>query len=353
MTHRLYEVLGVPQDAGKDDIKKAYKKMAVQYHPDKGGDPEKFKEIANAYDVLSDDNKRQMYDQLGDDRFNETGGGAAAGGGGPFGGVDPHSIFEQIFGGAGGFGFNVNMHDPFGGGGGGIVKKRNHLHELCITLDDAYRGVHKNIKVSLTKICGKCKEQCYACQGRGHVMDMRRMGFLTQMMQRPCDICSTTGFIAKGKSGCKECGGAGTVKDDHKIDVNLPSGVATGHHIVFKGLGEQAVGDNEVSGDLVFEVRVVHHNVFEREGADLHMTVPISFADSVVGKEVNVPHFGGEFVMNTREFGVINPMKTYTVRGKGMPGGNLVVHFNVNYPAKKLSDEEKECIVKAFGEIGI
>lgn len=350
MTYKLYDVLGVSQGCSKDDIKRAYKKMAVQHHPDKGGDPEKFKEIANAYDVLMDDRKRDMYDQLGDERFNEAGGGQAGGPGGPH--IDPHSIFEQFFGG----GFPGGFPGGFGGfpGGQHQVRKSHHLHQLNISLEDAFKGLSKSIKVSLTKICRSCKEHCYACQGKGHIMDMRRMGFFTQMSQRPCDVCNAAGYVAKGKAGCNDCSGGGMVKDDHKVELNIPPGVQSGHHIIMKGLGEQAVGDNEVSGDLVFEIIVGSHPVFEREGTDLVMTIPLTFAESVVGKEVTVPYFGGEFVLNTQEFGVINPTKTYAIKGKGMTSsGNLVMKFVVTYPNKKLDATDRDKVVEVFKRLGI
>lgn len=346
MTHKYYEVLGVSRDASKDDIRRAYKKLAVQMHPDKGGDPEKFKELASAYEVLSDDEKRNRYDQLGDDMFNETNGG-----GGGHGGIDPQSIFEQFFGGHGGpFG------NPFGGHHHGPARKKNHHHEINISLEDAYRGLNKSIKVSLMKLCKKCKEQCYACQGRGVIMDMRRMGFFTQMMERPCDNCSATGFVAKGKSGCTVCNGNGMVKDEHKLDLTLPAGVATGHVNVFKGLGEQAVGDNEISGDLLFEVRVQPHPVFTRDGNNLVMNVAMSFAESVTGKTIQVPYFGGEFTVDTAEsFGIVKPDKPYCVRGKGMPpNGDLLMMFNITYPvSKRLSEAERKDARDLFKKIGL
>lgn len=120
-----------------------------------------------------------------------------------------------------------------------------------------------------------------------------------------------------------------------------------------KGLGEQAVGDNEISGDLVFEVIVSAHTIFQREGVDLVMTIPLSFAESVVGKEVNVPHFGGEFVLNTQEFGIINPTKTYVVKGKGMPGGNLIVKFAVSYPSTRLDSTDRDKVADMFKTLGI
>jgi DnaJ family protein A protein 2 len=350
MTHKFYDVLGIPKGSSKEDIKKAYKKMAIQMHPDKGGDPEKFKEVANAYQVLSDDDKRARYDQFGDEGFAEN-----DGGGHGFHGVDPHAIFEQFFGGGGGF--------PFGGMGGfgfdvhphhaGPPRKQDHVHPFRITLEDAYKGVQKTLKVSLNKICSKCKEQCYACQGKGHVMDMRRMGFLTQMMQRACGTCNGAGFIAKGKSGCKECNGGGSFKEEHKIDLNLPAGVHHGHHCVFKGLGEQALSPGEVSGDLVFEVHVQNDPNFQRQGNDLIFTVPISLSETIVGKEVNVPHFSGAFSLNTSEFGVVQPNKPYVVKGKGMPGGNLVILFHINYPSVKLTKEDRDKIKALLESVGL
>lgn len=346
MTHKYYDVLGVARESSKDDIRRAYKRLAVQMHPDKGGDPEKFKELAAAYEVLSDEDKRQRYDQLGDDMFQQ----AENSGGGP--GFDPHSIFEQFFGG-GGFG-------GFGGFGGGSapshIKKRNHHHELSISLEDAYRGIHKSVKVSLTKICKRCKEQCYSCQGRGIVTDMRRMGFFTQVMERPCDSCSGSGFVAgKSKTGCKECGGSSMLKEEHKIEIDFPAGVATGNQAIFKGLGEQAVGDNEVSGDLVFEVRVQPHSVFQRDGNNLTMHLQITFAESVTGKDIQIPHFGGEMVVNTaKEFGIIQPEKRYIIRGKGMTqNSDLILIFNVSYPSRKLDDKDRADILKVFKQVSI
>jgi len=342
MTHKHYDVLGVPHDASKDEIKKAYKKLAVQLHPDKGGDPEKFKELANAYDVLSDDEKRNQYDQLGDEGFQSAGQGGMHE-------VDPHSIFEQLFGGMpfGGMPFGFNMHMNTGG----PCRKNDHIHPLNISLEDAYKGLHKNIKVSLTNLCKRCKEQCYACQGQGHVMDMKRMGFITQMMQRPCNVCQTSGFIAKGKANCDECKGNGTMKDEHKLDLAIPAGVKDGFLIRFKGLGEQPVNPNDIPGDLIFEVRVQSDANFTREGDDLVYKVPITFTETVTGKEFVIPHFSGVMHMNSSEFGIVQPNKAYVVRGKGMPGGNLVLVFDVRYPNKKLNFEDRQAINKMFASL--
>lgn len=334
MTHKLYELLGVPQSSSKDDIKKAYKKLAVQMHPDKGGDPEKFKEISHAYSVLSDDEKRRQYDQLGDDGFEN----------GVPQHMDPNDIFAQFFGNMGGFpfGFNVDV---------GPQKKSNHVHELNISLEDAFKGMHKVVKVNMTKMCKGCKEMCHMCQGKGHVMDMRRMGFLTQMMQRPCDACKTSGYIAKGKTSCSDCKGTGALKEEHKLEINIPAGVDTGHHVAFKGLGEQANSPHEVPGDLIFRIHVQQHHAFRRQGADLIYTTKITLVESICGKDITIPHFAGDIHMNISEFGVIQPNKPYIVKGKGMPNGNLLILFEITYPSKKLSREECSSVRDALNKV--
>lgn len=336
MTHKLYELLGVEQSSSKDDIKKAYKKLAIQMHPDKGGDPEVFKEISHAYSVLSDDDKRRQYDEFGDEGF-ENGG---------MQNINPHEIFEQLFANMGGFpfGFNVNMRPQ------GPQRKGSHVHDIHISLEDAYKGIHKGLKVNLSKICAKCKDTCNACQGKGHVMDMRRMGFLTQMMQRPCDVCKTSGYVAKGKSSCGECKGSGIVKTEHKIDLNIPHGVDTGHTVVFRGLGEQAISDHEISGDLVFQIQVQEHHVFKRQGNDLIVTEKIQFVDSVCGKDIRIHHFAGDINLNSSEFGIVQPGTPYIIKGKGMQGGNLLLYFDIQYPTQKLTSKARDVLRVAFTE---
>jgi DnaJ-class molecular chaperone len=345
MTHKYYDVLGVQKGCSKDDIRRAYKKLAVQMHPDKGGDPEKFKELANAYDVLSDDNKRNQYDQLGDTMFHESGGGAGHPGGFP-GGIDPQSIFEQFFGGGGG-GFHFHRGPPM------QVKKNDHNHEIGISLSDAYHGVQKTVKVCISKMCRACRETCNACQGKGSVMDMRRMGFLTQMMERPCDACDMTGFTVKPKQGCGECSGHGHTKTDNRIELQIPPGVQHGHTMVIPGLGDQALRDNEISGDLVFHIHVQKDPVFVRQGNNLVMNIPVSFVETMVGKEVNVPHFAGSFTVHTADFGVVQPDHVYKVQGKGMPNGDLHMVFKVAYPSKKLSQEERDTLQAVCKKVGL
>ena len=358
---KFYDLLGVAQGASPEEVKKAYKKAAFQNHPDKGGDPEKFKEIGAAYAVLSDEGERNVYDQIGDAGWAQRAANGGAGGGGGHGAHGfPDDMFAQMFGG-GGFPFG-NMGGHQGPAPDAPVRRANHVHGLRVSLAEAYSGIQKTVKVSLSKCCMRCQESCYTCQGRGIITDMRRMGFMTQLSQRPCDNCKATGRVVKGRDGCGECGGRGTYSDDRKLDIRLPPGVAHRSAVVFNGLGEQPVKPGDTAGDLIFEVNIADDAVFQREGADLVMSVPVTFAESVLGKTVRVPHFGGEFVVDTNaEFGVVGPGEAcgaYVVPGKGMPRGggeagkfgDLKMMFRVGeYPQKEWTAEQKAALGGVFG----
>lgn len=365
---KFYDLLGVAPGASPEEVKKAYKKAAFQNHPDKGGDPEKFKEIGAAYAVLSDENERAVYDQIGDAGWEQRaagggGGGAGPGGPGGFPGGFPADLFAQMFGGGA---FGGGMGGGMGPGGAGHAagapqRRANHVHGLRLTLAEAYRGIQKTVKVSLNKCCLRCQETCYACQGRGIVTDMHRMGFMTQVVQRPCEPCKATGRVVKGREGCAECGGRGAYSDDRKLEVRVPPGVADRSAVVFNGLGEQPQRAGDTPGDLIFEVQIAEDAVFGREGADLVMNVPITFAESVLGKTVRVPHFAGEFAVDTNaEFGVVGPAEAcgaYRVPGKGMPRadapgkfGDLKLAFRVGeYPKKEWTADQKAALRAAFG----
>ncbi len=346
MTYKLYDVLGLAKDASPDDIRKAYRKAAITHHPDKGGDPEKFKEIANAYQILCDEEKRRRYDELGDEGFAASGGGAGMDD--AFGGMNPHDLFEQLFRGAGGFQFD------FGFGGHhqrGPSKRKDHHHTIHVSQADAYHGTQKILRVGLKRPCMSCKSQCYTCQGRGTITDMRRMGFMTQMMTRPCDTCNGGGAVSKG---CGDCQHRGHHMDEKKVEVKVPAGVQTGHRFVISGLGEQAVGDNEVSGDLVIEVFVQPDQNFQRQGQDLMYTVKLTLAESIVGKVITIPHYSGDIVVSLEEYGIVQPHKSYIIPQKGMPGGNLVLIFQIDYTKKQqLSADERATLRDAFAACGM
>lgn len=345
---KLYETLGVEKGASSKDIKRAFHKLSLEHHPDKGGDSERFKEIANAYQVLSDDEKRAQYDQLGDERFNATEGG------GGMGGIDPNELFAQFFGGGmGGFPFGFG---GMGGRGGAPrpMKCPDHRHVWQITLPEAYRGIEKMMKVTTKRSCRQCLDTCYACQGRGVITHMTRMGMFTQMSTQPCNECQGRGKKGVvGKTGCGECQGKGCVTKEHRVELKAPKGVQTGHTIIVPRLGEQSMDSEELSGDLLVEVMVQPHSVFRREGNHLHIHLPISFAETVTGKKYTIDHFNEPLEVSSATFGVVEPGREYRVVGKGMPGGDLVIQFKVSYPSQGLTDTQREQVKAVFDSIGL
>ncbi len=353
MGWKLYDLLGLPRGAPKDEIKKAYKKKALETHPDRGGDQEVFKQVNHAYTILSEDDTRSRYDQLGDEGFEASGG--QNGGGGM--NMDPHDIFRQFFGGAGGFNFHFN-------GGHGAeeqhnVRRGNHKHVFKIAMNEAYYGTKKSVKVVLHKSCFRCNDRCYACQGRGQITEMQRMGFFTQMLTRPCGQCNGSGMVTKGKSGCTECNGNGRYNQEKVISLDIPAGVDTGHNIVFEGMGEQPSKHGEQAGDLYIEIFVHPHERFTRQNNDLYLRQHITFRDSIIGTKIEIPHFSGAFQVDTAELGIIQPSKQYVIKGKGMTirdkndHGNLILNFDIQYPSKKITANDAIKINELFTEIGI
>lgn len=341
MSFRLYDVLGCPRGSSKEDIKRAYKKLAVQHHPDKGGDPEKFKEISNAYSILSDDQKRAQYDQLGDGMME-------GGGRGPFEHVDPRHIFEQFFGGGG---FHFDMFDHSHHRHAQAARCGNHLHRIHVSLAEAFHGVTKTIKISIQKTCFQCKDVCNACQGRGSVTDMRRMGPFTQMSTRPCDVCSATGQVTRGRDDCRTCHGQGSYKEEERKELNIPRGVHTGFQIVLRGYGEQPKREGDIPGDLVFHVIVNEDPNFFRNGNDLIFRSTLTFKEALLGKEIRVPHYADTFVVDTASLGVIQQDKPYIFEKKGMPCnaqgsefGKLHLVFHVDFPTKPWTSEQREIL---------
>ena len=300
----MYDVLGLTPDASTDDIKKAYRKLAREHHPDKRGDPEKFRKVQEAYEVLSDPQKRQNFDQFGTPDA-------------PPQGPNPNDIFAQMFGGA-------------FGGPRGPVRRGDHHHELKITLEDAYRGLTRSFKVTLTKPCFACRKQCQHCRGRGSVqIQMGPMAF-----SQPCPPCGGQGG---GSTGCQECNFKSKKHEPLNLELKIPTGVEDGATLVAGGMGEQAQKPDEEPGDLVFHIKIQDHPELMRQGRDIVWSTRISFEDSVNGKIIQVPHFDGPIEINTSDWGVLDPREDYIIPGKGfVPGGRLRVSFNIIYPNSKL-----------------
>lgn len=346
---KLYNTLGVSKDASQDEIRRAYKKLAVQNHPDKGGDENKFKEISAAYDILSDEQKRAQYNQMGDAAFENGGmqnGGAHH--------MNPHDIFSQMFGGIDPFGggahFGFNMHQQQQHN----VRRNDNVHNIHISLADAFNGMRKSIKIILTKTCLKCKTMCNDCQGVGTITEMHRVAIFTQMINRPCGKCNGTGTISKAKKDCSECEGKCNYNVDIKKEIEIPKAVQHGHEIRLQGYGEQIQTPKETPGDLVLRILIDEDKNFTRNGNDLIHKLSISFLESVVGKEITIPHYAGEIKMNIDNFGVIEPNKKYILPGKGMTSGDhLIIIFSIKYPKKELSAETKKQLEELLGSLNI
>ena len=302
-----WEALGLQKGASDEDIKKSYRKLAMKHHPDKGGDPEQFKKIQGAYDVLSDPQKRENFENPG---F-------------PPGGF-PHDFFSQMFGGGGGtpFGFqNQGFKGP--------VRRSNFDHELKISFEESFRGVTRNMRITLEKTCFNCKKKCPQCNGRGSMQ--HQMG--PMIMNQTCGVCRGEGGVAQGS--CDQCQN-GRKKESLNLELRIPQGVEEGNVILGHGLGEQPRNPGEEAGDILFHIKVEHHPEFMRQGLDLIFQTKISFEDSVIGKNIQIPHFDGPIDMDTADWGVLDPREDYIVPFKGFKVGDkqgrLRVQFNVVYP---------------------
>jgi len=304
-----YEALGLQKGCSEGDVKKAYRKLAIKTHPDKGGDPEQFKKIQGAYDILSDQQKRQNFDQFGNPDGPPQGN--------PFAGGMP-DIFSQMFG--GGFQRPPQHQGP---------KRRNDAqHDLNISLQEAYHGVHKHLRVGLHKPCMKCRQKCPACHGQGNIQI--QMG--PMVMQQPCPHCGGQGC---SRQGCKECEGKGAKVESLNLEVVIPAGIEDGGKVVCKSLGEQPLNPDEEPGDLIFIIRIQSHPEFMRQGNDLIWSTKISFVDSVNGKIIIIPHFAGQIEVNTADWGVLDPREDYIIPGKGFNNGRMRIQFNILYPKGK------------------
>ena len=334
---KFYQDLEIDRSASAEDIKRAYKKQAIKHHPDKGGDQEKFKAIAEAYQVLSDPEKRRVYDQIGDDGWAQHAGGGGGGGGfgGPFGGVDPFSFFEHMFHGHGGRGPRREEVQVF-------------EHVIRISLAEAYKGITKNIKITFADPCSACKVVCGACGGRGFKETMIQTGFMMQVTTQQCNPCNGTGTSAKG---CGECKQTGKVQKELQYHIEIPAGV---HH----GTRHSMEAEKH---RIVFHIQVVNGAgagaEFSRNGNELIYTVQLTPFEALVGKKIQIPHFDGPIVLDTRDHGVVASGQSITIHGKGMPvpdhghlKGNLIVNVVIRPHQGKLRDALVDKLRDLFAE---
>ena len=351
-----YETLGVSRDASADEMKKAYRKLAVKYHPDKNPDDAtaeaKFKEISEAYDVLKDDEKRAAYDRYGHDAFQGGGMGRAGGGGGFH---DPFEMFREAFGGGGGGGI---FEEFFGGGGGrsgGVQKGSDLRYDLEISLEEAAEGTEKEIRYKRAVSCSKCsgsgaepgtgKTTCQTCGGTGQVSSNR--GFIS--FRQTCPSCNGTGQIIE--KPCTDCRGEGRVMDSSTVKVRIPAGVHTGSKLRSAGKGEAGQSGGP-AGDLYIVIHVKEHDLFERHEDDLYCELPIKFTLAALGGAIDVPTLFGKG--NLKIPSGTQSGTTFRLRGQGMPHlrgkgqGDLLVRVHVEVPTKLNSSQKK--ILEDFAE---
>lgn len=356
-----YEVLGVDKSASPDEIKKAYRKLAKKYHPDlnpgEKAKPaeEKFKEATEAYEVLSDAEKKQRYDQFGHAGVDPQAGGFGGGGYGDFGGFGGgfEDIFSSFFG--GGFGGGQTRRNP-----NAPQRGRDLKYGIDLTFEQACFGCEIELNVNRTERCDSCggsgaekgtaPSTCNVCHGTGQVTTVQRTAFGNFQSTRPCSSCSGTGKIITNP--CKACRGDGSVRKSRKVKVKIPAGIDNDQIISVSGQGD-AGKNGGPAGDLLVVTRVKKHKLFTRQGYDIMCDFPITFVEAALGAEIQVPTIDGNVSYNIPEGTQTGTV--FRLKDKGVPKlhgngarGNQYVKINIEIP-KNLSEKQKD-LLRQFGE---
>eukprot|EP00697_Spironema_sp_BW2_P007887 gnl/Spiro4/22316_TR10988_c0_g1_i1.p1 gnl/Spiro4/22316_TR10988_c0_g1~~gnl/Spiro4/22316_TR10988_c0_g1_i1.p1 ORF type:complete len:416 (+),score=81.79 gnl/Spiro4/22316_TR10988_c0_g1_i1:73-1320(+) len=330
---RFYELLGVPKDVSESDLRKAYRQMAMRYHPDKcseEGAAQKFQEIQAAYDVLSDPDKRSTYDRYGEDGLKEGAGGPS----------DAESMFANIFG--GGFG-------PFGFHGGGGPRQHRQPRgadfkaKIKVSLEDLYNGKSHRLQLERNVLCPSCKgkggenpRRCTACGGRGQVLAVKRVGIMQVQQQIDCPECHASGEVMSKR--CSNCRAEGVVSESKALEVKIEPGMQDEQSIRFEGEADHRPGI--LPGDVVIILKTTPHEKFKRTGNDLHMEHPLTLVEALCGTQFIITHLDGrKLLIDIPAGSVVKPGQIRSVVGEGFPTwkrpyekGSLMIKFDVQFP---------------------
>ena len=360
----LYEILGITRDSDDRDIKRAYRKMAVQHHPDKGGDEQKFKEVSEAYEILSDKDKRASYDRFG---YESVSGGT---------GMNPMDIFKNIFEGGGipGISGVFDISGMMGGNVGGVFtemmgeinnrqnKTNVRVENIGVSLDELYTGAQKSVVIKTKSKCKDCsgngyykngKELCSECNGSKYLVQTVQIGPMIQQSRRPCHICNKRGYTIKKGYECKSCNISGCIDSKRRYNLNIRKGNVDGKDIQLKAKGDY-IKELDVQGDLVIRLQEQPHNRFKRRNNDLFVEVEIELARALCGTTLKLEYLNKTYIYINIDK-QIKPNHVMRVRGKGMPlltekgvvYGDLLILFKIIFPTT-ISSELREKLKSVF-----
>ncbi|EAN33944.1 Chaperone protein dnaJ 3 [Theileria parva strain Muguga] len=338
-TEKLYKLLDLSKDCSESEIKKAYRKLAIKHHPDKGGDPEKFKEISKAYEILSDPDKRRIYDEHGEEGLD-----------GSYTATDASDIFDLFFGGS---------RKPKG-------KKRGEdiVSHLKVSLEQIYNGTMRKLAINKDIICNVCDGHggpkdsfltCSSCNGQGIRVQIRQMGSMIHQTQTTCSSCNGQGKTLPESKRCKNCSGKGVKQTKKILEVFVEKGVPDQHKITFHGEADER--PNEIPGSVIFVINQNPHDTFKRNGNDLFMTKAIPLYQALTGCTFYLTHLDDRILkINTPPGEVVKPGSCKVITGEGMPiyksaygKGNLYVTFDVIFPVgRTFTPGEKEKLLELF-----
>ncbi|ORX53819.1 DnaJ-domain-containing protein [Piromyces finnis] len=339
---KLYDTLGVSPTASENELKKAYRKLALKYHPDKNPDgADKFKEISHAYEILSDPHKRETYDSFGEEGLSGDAGGM---------GMNPEDLFSSFF----GFGGSSRNSGPRRG--------KDLVHPLKVSLEDLYKGKVFKLSIKHNIICKACNgkggkegavKSCSDCNGRGVKFVRRQIGPMIQQYQTSCSTCNGTGEIINKELECKTCHSKKVVQETKIIEVPIDKGMTDGQQITFSGEADQAPGIE--AGDIIIVVKEKPHDVFKRKGRDLYIDQKIDLITALTGGTFNIKHLDDRYLNVTINPGeIIKPDQTKCINNEGMPTyrnpfdkGYLYVKFEVEFPTTEWYSDEKAQMLKS------